>query len=181
MLGSSASGLISAFIAEVMLSAIAGALTLYLVMTAWITIRRPAGEIGRFEYYVIPIPVFIAIAGYVLASEAFTNDNGMKDGFPAILYLTYGTGFGVFCTVLDTSVVLRRGVSGAHRLLRHLWRMCFSLFIAVGSLFGGQPQVFPEGIRNSGILQLPTLLILILMLFWISRVIISKKFRSLYS
>jgi hypothetical protein len=53
---------------------------------------------------------------------------------------------------------------------RHLWRMCTGLFIAVGSFFLGQPQVFPVAVRNSGLLVVPTLLVIVSLGYWLFRV-----------
>ncbi len=67
--------------------------------------------------------------------------------------------------------------SGAPRLVRHLWRMCFALFIAVTSLFLGQPQVFPEALRTSGALALPPALVLALLLWWLVRIRLLPRLR----
>jgi hypothetical protein len=37
----------------------------------------------------------------------------------------------------DVRMLVRGGVFGAKRIARHLWRMCFGLFIAAGSFFLG--------------------------------------------
>jgi hypothetical protein len=37
----------------------------------------------------------------------------------------------------DVRMLVRGGVFGARRIARHLWRMCFGLFIAAGSFFLG--------------------------------------------
>ena len=42
----------------------------------------------------------------------------------------------------DLRMLLRGGISGTSRITRHLWRMCYGLFIATGSFFLGQQQVF---------------------------------------
>lgn len=70
----------------------------------------------------------------------------------------------------DLRVVVRRGIAGAQRLTRHLWRTCFALFIAAGSQFLGQPMVFPEPIRGTAVLYAPVLLVIGTMVFWLIRV-----------
>jgi hypothetical protein len=37
----------------------------------------------------------------------------------------------------DIRMLVRGGVLGTKRIARHLWRMCFGLFIAAGSFFLG--------------------------------------------
>jgi hypothetical protein len=39
--------------------------------------------------------------------------------------------------------------SGRQRITRHLWRMCFGVFVATGSFFIAQQQVFPAFLRGS--------------------------------
>jgi hypothetical protein len=67
-------------------------------------------------------------------------------------------------------MLVRRGVSGTQRLARHLWRMCFALFVAAGSIFLARQQLFPALMRKTGMLLLLSFLPLILMIFWLIRV-----------
>ena len=67
-------------------------------------------------------------------------------------------------------MLARGGVFGTKRVARHLWRMCFSFFIATGSFFIGQPQVFPAFIRKTNLLFVPGILPLGLLIFWLFRV-----------
>ena len=62
------------------------------------------------------------------------------------------------------------GETDGKRIVRHLWRMCFGLFIATGSFFLGQQQVFPAFVRGSNALFVPAILPLVLMIFWLIRV-----------
>jgi len=76
--------------------------------------------------------------------------------------------------ILDAKVIWSCGVSEKQRLVRHLWRMCFALFMAVASFFLGQPQVFPEAIRGTLIHFVPVLLVIAAMFFWVIRVQFTK-------
>ena len=80
----------------------------------------------------------------------------------------------------DVRVILAKGIQGAHRIARHLWRMCFALLLASISLFVGQSQVFPEPLRNSGLLPIPVLLVLLLMFYWLVRVLFTQWYRRVY-
>jgi len=62
--------------------------------------------------------------------------------------------------------------------VRHLWRMCFGFFIATGSFFLGQQQVFPAWLRGSGVLFIPALLPLILLIFWLFRVRFTNAYQG---
>jgi hypothetical protein len=70
------------------------------------------------------------------------------------------------------------GISGRPRIVRHLWRMCVGLFIATGSFFLGQPQVFPAALRGSIYLIIPAILPLPLMVFWLVRVRFKNAYRG---
>jgi hypothetical protein len=69
------------------------------------------------------------------------------------------------------------GLQGAQRITRHLWRMCFSLFIASGSFFLGQAKVIPKPIRILPLLAIPALLPLVLLFYWLVRVRFTKWYR----
>jgi hypothetical protein len=49
----------------------------------------------------------------------------------------------LLAAVGDVRMLARGGITGARRIGRHAWRMSFGLFIATGSFFLGQQQVFP--------------------------------------
>jgi amino acid permease len=77
----------------------------------------------------------------------------------------------------DIRMMLAGGLEGAHRIARHLWRMCFLLFIASGSFFLGQAKVIPKPIRIFPLLAIPALLPLVLLLYWLARVLFTKWYR----
>jgi len=62
------------------------------------------------------------------------------------------------------------GVSGAQRIARHLWRMCFALFVASGSIFLARQRLFPVILRKTGVLLFLSFLPLVLLIFWLLRV-----------
>jgi len=78
----------------------------------------------------------------------------------------------------DLRLLVRGGIFGRQRIVRHLWRMCFSFFIATGSFFIGQLQVFPVFIRRTNLLFIPGILPLVLMIFWLIRVRFTKAYKS---
>jgi hypothetical protein len=78
----------------------------------------------------------------------------------------------------DIRMLARGGISGRRRITRHLWRMCYGLFIATGSFFLGQQQVFPAFLRGSMFLTVPALLPLPLLIYWFLRVRFSKAYKN---
>jgi fatty acid desaturase len=75
-------------------------------------------------------------------------------------------------------MLLRQGISGGQRVARHLWRMCFALFIAAASIFLARQQLFPGLLRKTGVLFLLSLLPLLLMIFWLVRVLFTRAFNE---
>jgi peptidoglycan/LPS O-acetylase OafA/YrhL len=61
-------------------------------------------------------------------------------------------------------------ISGARRLARHLWRMCFAFFIATGSFFLGQAKVIPTPLRIMPLLAALALAPLLALLYWLWRI-----------
>src|SRR5712692_2368758 len=131
MLGLAASGAYLGFIKNQMLNGMMGVLTLYLVATAWWTARRRDGEVGIFDLgaLIVPLAVGAGLASYGL--EALNSQTGSKGGFPAQAYFVFGS-LALLFAAGDIRMFMRGGVSGPHRIARHLWRMCFALFISAG-------------------------------------------------
>src|SRR5206468_2906380 len=70
--------------------------------------------------------------------------------------------------------IMRSGLPrGGPRLARHLWRMCFALFIAAGSFFSIRARVakiLPAPFTTGSMRALPILLIFAAMFYWLWRV-----------
>ena len=76
--------------------------------------------------------------------------------------------------------MMRSGVlRGSSRLARHLWRMCFALFIASLSFFIGQAKVIPKPIRMFPLLALPVLTVLVTMFYWLWRIRVKRSLRGI--
>jgi len=73
----------------------------------------------------------------------------------------------------DFSVILRRGIAGAQRIARHLWRLCFGLFIAVGSFAAQGAKIPPPGV-GAKVLLASMLVVVAVMLYWLVRVLLTK-------
>jgi hypothetical protein len=158
-------------------SIIGGAFTFYLVATAWMTVRRKAGSVGTFEIGAIFVALAIAAAGVIFGIQASRTSSGILDGTPSVPYFVFGS-VAALAAGLDLRMVIRGGVVGAQRIARHLWRMCLALLIAVISFFLGQSQVFPAAIQDSAILYVPEIAVLGLLIFWMFRVQLSKRYRN---
>lgn len=150
-------------------SVVAGVLTFYLVLTSWTAVKRKPGQIGRFDYAVLLTSLGIVSASAYLFWLASTSPTGTLDGQPGAAFVMFLI-IGSLAAVGDLRLIVNGGVRGATRVARHLWRMTVALFIAANALFLGQPQVFPKAVQASGVLNLPALLILALLVYWLGHV-----------
>jgi hypothetical protein len=160
---------ISIFITPVRGNIMGGTLALYMVATAWATVVRAPGRVGRFEVGAALGGLAIAAAGLVFGLRAASAPNGLLDHYPAAFYFIFG-GVALFAAGLDAGVIARGGVTGAARLTRHLWRMCLAMFMATSSFFLGQAKLFPLAVRESGVLKIPVILVVGALLWWLVRV-----------
>lgn len=172
MLVMSATGTYMMIFRPEMLSVAVGALTFYLVATAWVTVRRRPGESGAFEVGAMLLALGIGAFAWHFGLEAARSETGLKDGYPAAAYFFSGS-VALVAAALDAKLILRGGVTGKARLLRHLWRMGAGMFVATASLFLGQPQLFSEPVRRSGALFVPVLLVIVITLFWLLLIALS--------
>ena len=165
------------FLRHQTLNGFMGILTFYLVTTAWLTAKRRENEVGLFDWIALLVPLAV---GTVLATnglDAANSPTGMKEGYPPAAYFIFGSVALLFAAG-DIRMLVRGGVSGSQRLARHLTRMCFGLFIATGSFFLGQPQVFPDTLRKTNLLFIPAMLPLILLVFWRFRVRSTNAYKT---
>lgn len=146
-----------------------GALTFYLVATAWMTARRTTPQTSFFDWAALSIVLSVATADVTLGTLAALSPTGMIYDYPPGPYFFLGS-VAVIATGGDVRMLVHNGISGTPRIARHLWRMCFALFIASSSLFLARQRLFPELMRKTGTLVLLSFLPLILMIYWLIRV-----------
>jgi hypothetical protein len=181
MVGMSVSGAYIAFTKSQMSNVFGGVLTFYLVTTAWLTARRREGETSMFDWVALLFGLAVGVAIMTYGMEA-ANGHTQKDGVPVGMYFFLGS-VALLSAAGDVRMLLRGGVFGTQRIARHLWRMCFGLFIASGSFFLGPAnrplrllsavglnQPIFAALFRLPVLFLLTILPLILMIFWLFRV-----------
>jgi hypothetical protein len=149
------------------------------VTTAWLTARRRDGETSVFDWAALLIPLAIGIVGWINGLDAMHSPTGAKYGVPAGMHLFMGS-VCLLAAAGDVRMLLRGGAFGAQRIVRHLWRMCFGWFIATGSFFLGQGnKVFPAFLLESNLLFIPAILPLLLLIFWVFRVRLTRAYNKM--
>ena len=97
-----------------------GVLTFYLVATAWATAKRRDGETSIFDWAALLIPLWAGIGGWINGLEAVHSPTGSKYGVPAGMHFFLGSVM-LLATAGDVRMLVRGGVFGAQRIVRHLW------------------------------------------------------------
>jgi hypothetical protein len=158
---------------NIALSAVFG---LYLIATSWATARRRDGLAGRFELVAFLTIASVAAIDLTLGLVAQSSASGRLFGYPAGPYFVFA-GLSALAGGLDLNFILRRGVSQAQRIARHLWRICAALLFTAFSFFVGQQKIMPTAWHGSFWLWLPPLAVIGAMIFWVLRV----RFSAAYS
>lgn len=155
----------------------AGVLAAYLVVTALITVRPPAARARWLGPGLMLLALAVGVTSLTFGLQAVAR-GGMRNGMPAFPFFMFGI-VGVLASAGDVRVIRSGALTGASRLARHLWRMCFALFIAALSFFIGQSDEFPAALRIMPVLALPVVAVLLTMLYWLWRVRIRRSLRGI--
>jgi len=154
----------------------AGLLTLYFVGTALMTVR----PVSRWTHGINLVALTVAgtLALFLIARgvKMSTLPGLAPDGVP---FRTLGVTSMILASVpllaaVGDMRIVRSGMPrGGPRLARHLWRMCFALFMAAGSFFSIRERVatiLPEPFTTGPMRALPILLLFGAMFYWLWRV-----------
>ena len=157
-----------------------GILTFYLIATAWVTAKRKDGETSVFDWFAMVVPLTLGILTW-LSGIRMVQGGSPEGGFRVGMAFFMGTVM-LLAAGGDLRMLLRGGVFGMQRIVRHLWRMCLGLFIASGSFFLGQGnKMFPAVIGQSSWLLVPAFLPLALLVFWAFRVRFSNVYKKMFA
>jgi hypothetical protein len=154
----------------------AGFMTAYFVGTALTTVRPPTSWTRVINVVALTVAIVLML-GSIAGGVRLVNTPGLSPG--GVPSRTIGVMSFIIATVLLLAAagdvrVMRFGLPrGGPRLARHLWRMCFALFIAAGSFFSIRERVakiLPEPFTSGPMRALPFLLLFGAMFYWLWRV-----------
>ena len=149
-----------------------GLMTVYFVGTALTTVRPVSVWTRRINVAALTVVVGLALVDIVGGVKAFNSPGGFLNGVPFLMFFFLATV--MILAAADDVRIMRFGVPrGRPRLARHLWRMCFALFIAAGSFFSIRARVgkiLPEPLTTAPMRALPILLLFGAMFYWLWRV-----------
>jgi hypothetical protein len=151
-----------------------GTLAFYLVATGWMAAKRRERKVGIFDFSAILGALAIGTAGLTWGFQAASSPTGLKDGYRPGLYFVFGS-IALLFAAADVRMVVRGGVIGTKRIVRHLWRMSLALLFATLSLYPGQARLFPKWLRETNLLYVPAVLLVGATLLWLYRVSARKR------
>jgi hypothetical protein len=166
-----------------------GIFTFYLIGTAWLTAKRREGETGWLDWALL-IPLALGTLTWVNGINVVRSGESSQNGVPVGMTFFMGSVM-LLAAAGDVRLLVRGGVFGAKRIARHLWRMCFGLFIAAGSFFLGPSnrplrllssigigKQLPQVLFSTGLYLILTILPLVILIFWLVRVRFTRQYKS---
>lgn len=149
-----------------------GFMSCYFVITALTTVRPVSTWNRRLNSAALLVAIGLIVVYIVEGCNAFTSPGGAINGVP--FFMLFFLAFVMTLAAAGDLRVLRSGaLKAAPRLARHLWRMCFALFIAAGSFFSIRARVakiLPEFFTTPAMRMLPIAFVFVAMFYWLWRV-----------
>jgi uncharacterized membrane protein len=155
---------------------VAAILTLYFVGTALTTVRPPSRWTRIIDIAALTVAIGLAILSIVGGFKGINNPGLSSGGVPfrTIGVMSFVLAGALLLAAAGDVRIMRSGMPrGGPRLARHLWRMCFALFIAAGSFFSIRERVakiLPYPFTTGPMRALPILLLFGAMFYWLWRV-----------
>ena len=145
-----------------------GLMAVYFVITSLTTVR-PASQWTRpINVAALTVAVVLAVFDIMGGVKAYNSPSGFLNGAPFQMLFFIATV--MMLAAIGDARILRFGVPReGPRLARHLWRMCFALFIAAGSFFSIRARVakiLPQPFTTAPMRALPILLVFGAMFYW---------------
>ena len=154
---------------------VAALMSLYFVGTALTTVRPPSRWTRWINAAALTVAVGVALVCIVGGIEGVRSPDLSPGGVP---FRTIGVMSLFIAAVLLLAAagdvrILRSGMPrGGPRLARHLWRMCFALFIAAATFFSIRERVakiLPWPFTSGPMRALPIVLLFGAMFYWLWR------------
>jgi len=147
-----------------------GLLAAYFVFSAMTTVKPFAG-IGQRANVALMVIAFVCAAAMLYGGVSEWLDPTIKViGRPRVVPPLVGGTVMLLAAMGDLRSIRAGGLRGTQRLSRHLWRMCFGLFIATGSFFLGQMTFVPEPLRFMPLLLVLAFAPILFLCYWMWRV-----------
>jgi uncharacterized membrane protein len=154
------------------ISVLGGFMSAYFVVTAFTTVRAASPWTRRLNGLALMTGLGVACVWIGLGLRGLINPRpGVQ---PFMIATAFFLGGAILLAVLgDVRMIRGQVVSPRARLARHLWRMCFALFIAVGS-FVAVPErvakILPDLLATPPMRAVPLVLVFVVLFYWLWRI-----------
>ena len=153
---------------------VASIFALYLLITGIMAARRRPFNAGFPEKISLVVSASICGISVLFIIMGATSETGTVDGSPPQGFFLFAITGGL-AAIGDLKTILQGKLSNTTRVMRHLWRVCLSFFIASVSLFLGQTQLFPEWFVKSPLPFVFAFAPLIIAIGWLIKIKLSRK------
>jgi hypothetical protein len=147
-----------------------GLLAAYLVFSAMTTVKSLPGIGQRFNVGLMVLAFAYALASLYGGVTEWLDPAVKVVGRPRVVPPLVAGSVILLAAIGDLRAIRAGGLRGSRRLARHLWRMCFGLFIATGSFFLGQMKFVPEIVRIVPLLLVLAFAPILFLFYWMWRV-----------
>jgi len=171
---SGAGAIIAAFLKPNIGNVLGGVMTFYLVGTGWLAGHRRERKIGALDIVAAASIAALALAEVTFGVQAAMSSNGLKAGYPPFLYFMFGA-IAILCAQADIRIIVRHGIDGPKRLVRHVWRMSVAFLFALLSFYPSRAHLFSKAVNDSHLMYIPHILVAGMMFFWIARLLGRRK------
>ena len=151
-------------------------LACYLTLSALLAVQSQDATRRRAGIGLMLVGFGIAASHATLGVLALSR--GAIGGYTPPMSFIFGS-IALGAAIGDARMLRAGELRGPKRIARHLWRMCFALFIASGSFFLGQADEFPAWLRIWPLLTVLALFPLAAMIYWLWRVRMRGSLRGL--
>lgn len=148
----------------------AGLIAAYLVFSAMTTVKPLPGIAQRFNVALMVLAFAYAVAMLYGGVTEWLDPAVKVVGRPRVVPPLVGGTVILLAAIGDLRAIRAGGLRGSRRLARHLWRMCFGLFVATGSFFLGQMKFIPEPVRIVPLLLVLAFAPILFLFYWMWRV-----------
>lgn len=138
-------------------------LAMYTVFTAWLTVYRRPGETGLMEVFALFFVLGLRLGAVFIDPEW----DKIRDPNFCIAMPVFAAVFALG----DILNIYRKGLRGAPRLSRHVWRNCFSLIWAALAFGDKLIKIMGSTIEKMPYVLIgPGILVLCIMSYWLYRI-----------
>jgi len=149
---------------SITVNVVAGLMTFYFVATGLLTVRPRAQASLWIDRAAVAFALTVSVLAFVAGLDMVRR--GRPEAAPSFIFGIVG----LLAATGDIRVLRGRVMQGTRRIARHLWRLCFAMWVAAASFFWGPPRRVPEMIRIPALQAVAVLLPIAVMVYWLWRV-----------